>query len=116
VSVPKPNEVILTSLAAQLRRRGRPTGRIGVGSDRVSPHDGRDCALRGHLQLEYELERLVDGFGPNSLIMGPVQAGRADAGVDAGVVLERAPLLVYLSAGRLSEESASRSCTFPADV
>jgi len=121
VSVPKPSQVIMTSLAAQ------PPGESGrrVGLESLPTESARTMEgilLReSHLQLECELERVVDGFGPNSLIVGRVQAARVDAGavresgVDDGVVLKRAPLLVYLSPGRLCEASASTPFPFPAD-
>lgn len=74
----------------------------------------------GYFFLECELERVVDGFGENSLVAGRVVAARAPASAlrasereDGDVIRDSAPL-VYLSPGRYTEAGDSFSFPFPA--
>ena len=75
----------------------------------------RDC----YLYLECTLERVLDGFGPNSLIVGNVVAAAVREGAlrdeqrDAGDQLFHFPLLVYLSPGRVAEVRHSTAFPFP---
>lgn len=73
-----------------------------------------------YLLLECELERIVDGFGPNSLIAGKVMAAyaRRDAlrgdDRDDQDVLKARPLLAYLHPNRFTKIVTSQSFPLPA--
>jgi len=119
VSFPRPTQVVLTSLSAAPRDDDdvkpslnllptRPAGTI----DGVFVEDG-------YLFLECRLDRIIDGFGDNSLITGRVVAAqvaeeslRLSDGDDAEV-LRSAPLLAYLAPGRYAEIRYGHSFPFP---
>jgi flavin reductase (DIM6/NTAB) family NADH-FMN oxidoreductase RutF len=77
----------------------------------------------GYLFLECELEKIVDGFGVNSLITGRVVAAhvreealRASAEVlDDNELLQHSPLLAYLYPGRFTAIKETFSFPFPVD-
>ncbi|MEO1480000.1 MAG: flavin reductase, partial [Bacteroidota bacterium] len=73
---------------------------------------------------ECELERVVDGFGANSLIAGRVVAARVaeDAlrghdvdghPIDDWTLLRTSPLLAYLSPGRYAEIQGTEAFPHP---
>jgi flavin reductase (DIM6/NTAB) family NADH-FMN oxidoreductase RutF len=74
------------------------------------------------LQLECELERVVEGFGDNGLVVGRIVAAYADpaALLDADrepeEVLGAAPLLAYVHPGRFASISAAFSFPVPEDM
>ena len=74
-----------------------------------------------YLWLECELDRIVPGFEPATLIVGRIVAASADerylrtADGDDADVIRQAPLLAYLSPGRFAEIRESRSFPLPAD-
>lgn len=121
VSYPRHSQVVLASLAA--------TARTG---DCVSPQLGalptfQACKIDGRfvedasLFLECRLDRVVEGFGENSLIAGrivtahvPEEALRRTE-VDDHDVIFRSPLLAYLNPGRFASIENSFSFPFPAD-
>ena len=69
--------------------------------------------------LECELERCVDGFGVNSLVVGQVVAARIDPEYlrtfeyDDQDLIYKAPLLSYVSPGRFAVVQETRSFPFP---
>lgn len=73
----------------------------------------------GSLFLECELDRIVDGFGINSLIAGKIVAARAVAqavrqmDVDDQDTLAASPVLAYLSPRRYAWIDRSLSFPFP---
>ena len=73
------------------------------------------------LYLECELERVVDGFGPNSLVVGRVVAASAthDAlrafETDDADLIHRLGLLAYLAPGRFAVVRESRSFPYTVD-
>jgi flavin reductase (DIM6/NTAB) family NADH-FMN oxidoreductase RutF len=74
------------------------------------------------LYLECELERVVDGFGPNSLVVGRVVAASAREDVlrggetDDADLVSRAGVLAYLHPGRFATVRASLAFPFPVDL
>jgi flavin reductase (DIM6/NTAB) family NADH-FMN oxidoreductase RutF len=121
VSLPRPDQIVMTSLSAQPRgESGATQGLELLPTEPAEVVDG--VLLRGAaVHLECELDRVVDGFGVNSLIVGRVVAARVRAdtlrtsdSADAEL-LEQSPLLVYVSPGRFAEVSTSRAFPFPAD-
>jgi flavin reductase (DIM6/NTAB) family NADH-FMN oxidoreductase RutF len=73
-----------------------------------------------YLWLECRTDRVLDGFGANSLIIGEVVAAAVAEGSQRGPetddadLLAREPLLVYVSPGRLGSIAESRAFPFPA--
>ena len=74
------------------------------------------------IQLECELDRIVDGFGDNSLVVGRIVAAYADPAAlrDADRspedVLAASPLLAYVSPGRFATIDHAHSFPFPEDM
>ena len=92
--------------------------------DRVVAHELRILGSHGMPAPAYTemLDRIVDGFGRNSLIVGRVVAARVaeDAlrlreGDDAALI-HGAPLLAYLNPGRFAVIDNSMSFPFPAGM
>jgi hypothetical protein len=73
----------------------------------------------GYLYLECKLHSILDGFGPNSLIIGEVLAASAredalrDADRDEADQIYQFPILAYLSPGRLAEIRQTTAFPFP---
>ena len=122
VSFPRPEQVVLTSLSAAPRcnHAGHKPSLQALPTFPAEYIDGvflRDA----YLFLECELDRIVDGVGENSLIVGRIVAARVHedalraSEVDDQDVLLQAPLLTYLSPGRYAIIEQSFSFPFPAD-
>ena len=121
VSFPGPNQIIESSLAAAGRYGDdeKPSlAAIPTAPARVV--DGR-IVVGCPLYLECELERIVDGFGANSLIIGRVVAAFAThealrgADVDDADLVHRLGLLAYLPPGRFASVHESLSFPYPLD-
>ena len=75
-----------------------------------------------YLYLECRLDRLIDGFGENSLLVGKIVAARVDSRAermrdqDDQTLLHESPLLAYLHPGRFSIIEQSNSFPFPAGM
>jgi flavin reductase (DIM6/NTAB) family NADH-FMN oxidoreductase RutF len=121
VSFPGANRLLHTSLAAgaRLDDSSKPT----LAAVPVFPArkvDGvlvQGCAV----YLECELDRFVDGFGENSIIVGRVVAAAASRAAlrghdvdDADLLQELSPL-VYLAPGRVAEIGHTHAFPFPVD-
>jgi flavin reductase (DIM6/NTAB) family NADH-FMN oxidoreductase RutF len=121
VSFPRPEQIMESSLAAGGRFEGG--AKPALAAVPMVPArfvDGRvvdGCPL----YLECELERIVDGFGPNSLIVGSVVSVLAtrdalrSAEVDDADLVHSLGLLAYLSPGRFAVVRDSLSFPYPAD-
>lgn len=117
VSYPRPSAVLLASLAAAPRceDRSKPS-LLALPTFPARAVDGvlvADC----YLFLECTLHSILDGFGPNSLIVGNVVAAAAHEDAlrrderDESDQIFQAPLLAYLNPGRLAE--IRQSTAFP---
>lgn len=115
VSFPRPEQIVLASLAAAPRcdDRNKPA-LAALPTFPAKVVEG--VLLRGaYLHFECELDRVVDGFGTNSLVAGRIVAAHAaedslrESDRDDGDLLAAAPLLAYLHPGRYArvEESLS---------
>ena len=115
VSFPRPEQVIETSLAAGPRETdGEKPSLAGIPTFAATEVEGvlvRDA----YLWLECRLDRIVEGFGENSLVIGRVVAASVDArfrrdaeGDDADLVAS-SPLLAYVSPGRFARIEDSNS-------
>jgi flavin reductase (DIM6/NTAB) family NADH-FMN oxidoreductase RutF len=121
VSFPQPNQIIESSLAAggRLADDEKPAlAALPTASARVVDVPVVDgCAV----YLECELDRIVDGFGPNSLIVGRVVAASAarealrGAEIDDAELIYRLGLLAYLAPGRLAVVRDSQAFPYPID-
>lgn len=119
VSFPQPSQIVETSLAASPRAAGGAKPALDVlPTFPASSVDGvlvAGCAV----YLECALERVVDGFGDASLIVGSVVAGHVDRAFlrepdrDDGEQLRNAPLLAYVSPGRFASVGDTFSFPFP---
>ncbi|HVM56120.1 MAG TPA: flavin reductase [Gaiellaceae bacterium] len=107
VSFPRAEQIVESSFAAG--------GRVGdekpaLAAVPTAPARVVDVPLVDGclLYLECELERVVDGFGPNSLVVGRVVAAAAardalrDPDVDDADLVHRLGLLAYLAPGRFA--------------
>ena len=119
VSYPRPSEPLLASLAAAPRceDQSKPTLLVlpTFPARRVDGVLVKGC----YLFLECTLHNVLDGFGPNSLIIGDVVAAAAHedalraADRDEADQIFESPLLAYLSPGRLAEIRQSTAFPFP---
>jgi flavin reductase (DIM6/NTAB) family NADH-FMN oxidoreductase RutF len=119
VSYPRPTEVLLASLAAAPRCDDLSKPSLLVlptfPARRVDGALVKGC----YLFLECTLHSVVDGFGPNSLIVGTVVAAAAhEDSLRAGDRDEsdqvfQSPLLAYVSPGRLAEIKQTTAFPFP---
>jgi flavin reductase (DIM6/NTAB) family NADH-FMN oxidoreductase RutF len=121
VSFPRPEQILASSLAAGGRYDGdvKPAlGAVPTAPARVV--DGRVVA-GCPLYLECALDRIVDGFGSSSLIVGRIVAAFADrealrgAEVDDADLVHRLGLLAYLPPGRFAAVRESLSFPFLED-
>ena len=121
VSFPRPEQIMESSFAAGGRygEDVKPALRA-VSTAPARAVDGRVVA-GCPLYLECELERIVDGFGSSSLIVGQIVGAFAAAAamrgsdVDDADLVYRVGLLAYLSPGRFAAVRESLSFPYPAD-
>lgn len=121
VSYPRPTQVMLASLAAA-PRCGDDSKPALTALPTLSATKVDGVLLEdGYLFLECELERIVDGFGENSLITGRIVAAHVhedalrSADRDDNDLINGSALLAYLSPGRFAPIRESFSFPFPAD-
>jgi flavin reductase (DIM6/NTAB) family NADH-FMN oxidoreductase RutF len=119
VSYPRLSEVLLASLAAAPRCEdlSKPS-LLALPTFAARKVDG--VLVKGcYLFLECTLNRVLDGFGPNSLIIGDVAAAAVHEGAlrgderDEGDQLFQFPLLAYLSPGRVAEIRQTMALPLP---
>jgi len=117
VTYPRPDQLVLTSLAAS--PRDEDDDKLALSVLPVFPASSVDGVLveGGYMFIECEMDRIIDDFGVNSLIIGRVVAARVaedsqriyEGGDQA--LIHNAPLLAYLHPGRFA--SIEKSLTFP---
>lgn len=120
ISFPRPSEVLLASLAAAPRCEDNSKPSLqALPTFPARQVDG--VLVQGcYLFLECKLHSIVDGFGPNSLIIGDVLAAAAHEGAlrsaeqDESDQLFQMPLLAYLYPGRIAEIRQTTAFPFPA--
>ncbi len=120
VSFPQPEQILLTSLAAAPRSENQE--KLSLSILPTFPASNIDGVYLEHsyLFLECQLDRIIDGFADNSLIVGKITAAQVNEGAlrrcdrDDQDVLLQVPLLVYLSPGRYSIVDQSFSFPFHA--
>jgi flavin reductase (DIM6/NTAB) family NADH-FMN oxidoreductase RutF len=122
VSYPRPGQLVETSLAASARCDDGTKPAVATLAT-VPARKVNGVLVEGaSLQFECELERVVDGFGDNSLVVGRIVAAYADPAAlrDADRspedVLAASPLLAYVSPGRFATIESALSFPFPQDM
>jgi flavin reductase (DIM6/NTAB) family NADH-FMN oxidoreductase RutF len=119
VSFPRPSQILIASLAAGSRTEDdiKPSLKE-IPTIKASEIDGV-FVKDAYLFLECELDRILDGFGENSMITGKIVAAHIHD--DSRRIMERddhdliknSPLLVYLNEGRFAKISETYSFPFP---
>jgi flavin reductase (DIM6/NTAB) family NADH-FMN oxidoreductase RutF len=108
VTYPKPTQWLETSLTASPRCEDDSKTSLQMIDTSRSPTVDCPVVTDGYLFLECELDRFIDGFGVNSLIVGRIVAARVDPGYlraterDDQDVIYNGPLLSYISPGRFA--------------
>jgi flavin reductase (DIM6/NTAB) family NADH-FMN oxidoreductase RutF len=119
VSFPTPAQIMEACLAATTREPD--STKPALAALRTIPARVVDGVLveGASFFLECELDRTIEGFGDNSLVIGRVVAAAANEEAlrtvdrdDADVVCAH-PLLAYLAPGRFARIDDSRSFPFP---
>ncbi|MDG1875541.1 MAG: flavin reductase [Mariniblastus sp.] len=119
VSYPNPNNVFLTSLAAAPRCDDNSKPMLQVMPTIPAVEIEGVLLKDSYLFLECKLDRIIDGFGANSLIAGKVISARVDqaalrlADRDDQDLLAASPLLAYLPPARYASIEQSLSFPFP---
>lgn len=108
VSFPRPDQILMTSLAAA--PRCDDDQKHALAAVPTVPARKIDGILleRAYLHFECELEKIVDGFDVNSLIIGRVVAAAVaddsvpDVDIDAQEMIAHSPMLAYIHPGRFA--------------
>ena len=122
VSYPKPDQMVMASLAAS-PRCDQSGSKPVIGQLPTFPSEMIDGIFLkdGYLFLECELDRIVEGFGENSLIIGQIVAASIreealrNAEIDDQKLLHESPLPVYLNPGRFAVIKDTVAFPFPAN-
>jgi flavin reductase (DIM6/NTAB) family NADH-FMN oxidoreductase RutF len=121
VSFPRPDQLVQSSLLAS--GRAEDGSKPAVAALPTMPARAVEGVLvrDAYLWLECALERVVDGFGENSLIVGEIVAASVDeralraSDADDADLTSAMPLLAYVSPRRFAEIGETFSFPFPAD-
>lgn len=121
VSFPRPDQVVLTSLAATARDESCALPKPVV-DNLPTVHASKVDALLledAYLLLECELDRIVDGFGSYSLIAGRIVRAAVDRSAqrhsdkDEQELVYNNPLLAFLPYGRFAEIRETVAFPYP---
>ena len=119
VSFPYPEQVVLASLTATPRCNDQQKAILDVlPTIRASVVDGVFLET-SYLFLECKLERIIDNFGENSLIIGKIVAAAVaqeyfrGSGQDQQDLIFAKPLLAYVAPARYAKIERSFSFPFP---
>ena len=119
VSAPRPDQVVLASLAASPRCRDGSKPVVEALPTIAGKEVDAPCLLDAYLVLECRLSQFVRNLGRNVLVVGEVVAARVHPDIkvdherDAQEQIHKHPLLAYLSPGRFSSIQETRSFPFP---
>ena len=122
VTYPKPSQFLQASLTASPRCDDATKPGLQLIETRASPNIDCPLVADGYLHLECELDRFVDDFGINSLIVGKIVAAQIDSTYlraderDDQDLLHDGPVLAYLSPGRFAIVQESYSFPMPKDM
>lgn len=121
VSYPRPADIVTASLTASPRCDDSKPFLDVADSFPAREVDGRLMG-GGYLFLECELDRIVDGFGANSLVAGRIVAAHAHpdalrrADRDDAEILVDVPQIAYLYPGRFAVVDRTEAFPFPAGM
>jgi flavin reductase (DIM6/NTAB) family NADH-FMN oxidoreductase RutF len=122
VSYPRPSQVVLASLTAEPREDlDEPKPMLSVMSTFPATEVDGVFLEDGYLFLECRLDKVLDGFSLNSLIVGRIVAAQVhpdalrSADRDDQDLIYHSPLLAYLNPGRYATVKESYAFPFPAD-
>jgi flavin reductase (DIM6/NTAB) family NADH-FMN oxidoreductase RutF len=119
VSYPRPDQLVHASLSAEPRcgeGQKASLADLDIVTGDVVPGPLLDGA---YVHLECELDRIVEGFGENGLVVGRIVAAKvqADALRDSeredGDVIASNPLLAYLAPGQYARVDEGHNFPFP---
>ena len=119
VSFPNPDQVLLTSLSAAPRCDDASKPSLEMLSTIEATEIDGVFLEDSYLFFECRLDRIVDGFGDNSLIAGRVVAAQVSESAlrsydrDDQDVLHNSPLMAYLPPGRYASIDNTFSYPFP---
>ena len=108
VTYPRPTQWLETSLTASPRCEDHSKPQLQLMQTFRSKTVDCPVVADGYLYLECALEKVVDGFGVNSLIVGKIVAAEIDPTFlrsedrDDQDLIGTAPLLTYVSPGRFA--------------
>ena len=121
VSFPRPSQIVITSLAADPRAEDDTKPALkALPTFKADTVDGV-FVKDAYLFLECKLEKIIDGLGENSLIIGEIVDAQVDEEVmriserDDQELIHEYPLLAYLYPGRFAKIDQSFSFPFPKD-
>lgn len=118
MSFPRPDAVVLASLAAAPRCDGTDKPSLGLLETFPAAAVGPPLVVGAYLYLECRTHGTWDDFGKNCLVAGEIVAAHvSQQGVrrpdgDDAELLAREPLLAYLPPGRFARVSASGAFPF----
>jgi flavin reductase (DIM6/NTAB) family NADH-FMN oxidoreductase RutF len=121
VSFPKPDQVVLTSLAASPRCGDHLTEKpILQGLPTVKSKNIDALFLKdSHVYLECSLFKVIQGFGSFGLIAGKITSAWVDedskvwSGSDPASLINSNPLLAYIATGRFASIKETHEFPFP---
>lgn len=119
VSYPRPEQLIHTSLSAEPRCDDGQ--KASLADMAVIPGEVVAGPLldEAYVHLECELDRIVEGFGENGLVIGKVVAARVlqsavrDAEREDEALIAENPLLAYLNPGQYARIDRGHNYPFP---
>jgi flavin reductase (DIM6/NTAB) family NADH-FMN oxidoreductase RutF len=121
VTYPRPTQVVLASLAASGRFEDDSKPSLAALPKRPAQTVSGAFVADGYLFFECELDRIVDGFGVNSLIAGRIVAAHVHPDAlriserDDNELFREMSLLAYLNPGRFAKIEDTYSFPFPTD-
>ena len=121
VSFPKPDQVVMASLAASPRCEGTQNQKLILENIPTYKAIKVDALFlkNSYLFLECEYLKTVDGFGNHSLICGKIIGAYVDQSylraseIDEQKLIYNSPLLAYLANGRFAEIKESLAFPYP---
>jgi flavin reductase (DIM6/NTAB) family NADH-FMN oxidoreductase RutF len=120
VSYPRPDQLVHASLAAEPRCDDGQKASLATLEVQSGQVVGGPLLRDAYVHLECELDRIVDGFGENALVIGRVVAARVALEAlrvkdreDEAVIAE-SPLLAYLAPGQFARIDRGHNFPFPA--
>lgn len=121
VSFPRPDQIVQSSLVASGREADGSKPSVAALATMPARVVEGVLVREAYLWLECALERVLEGFGENSLIVGEIVAASVDeralraSEADDADLTSATPLLAYVSPGRFAEIRETFSFPFPAD-